>query len=37
VVVAGDTVEWIPLVRRAAGARAIDVGYLEVDTYEELW
>ncbi len=37
VVVAGDTVEWVPLIRRAAGARPIDVGYLEVDTYEELW
>ncbi len=37
VVADGDSVAWIPLVRRAAAARPDGVGYLEVDTYEELW
>lgn len=37
VVTDGENVEWIPLVRRAAGPRPSDVGYLEVDTSEELW
>ena len=37
VVVDGQEVTWVPLVRRAAGTRPADVGYLEVDAYEELW
>lgn len=37
VVTDGGDIEWIPLVRRAAGPRPSDVGYLEVDTHEELW
>ncbi len=37
VVEGGGAVVWLPLVRRAAGARPDADGYLEVDTYEELW
>lgn len=37
VVTDGGDIEWIPLVRRAAGPRPRDVGYLEVYTSEEPW